>query len=251
MTVAAVILGLLVVVTTAITAVSLRQLDRQRRHTATAERAGKEALAWSELEVAARRHAEDRADAADTRAREAGARADDAEHLAAELIATRQHRNDALGPDVLWALEQSRSERTWRQSVATNPDEPSVLARSTNVLVDALRVEVDATREEVGTHVELLADIPAGVSAGGSLLTLRAAQELLATVVLRAESSMLRVHADGRDLVILLESIDEHGARVPPGSLVVPASEVIELIEGGVRIRNAIDVSAAGPPIIG
>ena len=59
--------------------------------------------------------------------------------------------------------------------------------------------------------MDLDADLPGHVDAAGAVLTLRAAQELLAEVVRRSESTVLRVRADGADLVVEVESIDEDG----------------------------------------
>ncbi len=73
---------------------------------------------------------------------------------------------------MLWALELLRSERTWRHSVAPGPDTPSVLGDAAEPLREALQIELDAAREEVGVEVELAADLPAELTPAGSLLAL-------------------------------------------------------------------------------
>ena len=153
---------------------------------------------------------------------------------------------------MLWTLERARSERTWRFSVAPGPDSISELRQADSgetaaVLVGALRIELEAAREEVGTVVELDADVPAGVTTAGAVLALRAAQELLADVVRRSESTTLRVRAHGTDLEVAVESVDDEGAPVTPAPLPLPVSPSIEAIDGGVRLRGAVTTDAAGP----
>ena len=69
---------------------------------------------------------------------------------------------------------------------------------------------------------------------------MRAAQELLAEVVRRSESTVLRVRADGADLIVEVDSVDEDGNRVEPGPLPTPPSPAIETTPTGVRVRNAV-----------
>ena len=171
---------------------------------------------------------------------------------AAEEAARAADERGGLDPEVLWTLERARSERTWRFSVAPGPDSMSELRRADSgetaaVLVEALRIELEAAREEVGTVVELDADVPAGVTTSGAVLALRAAQELLADVVRRSESTTLRVCARGADLDVAVESVDDVGAPVTPAPLPLPASPSIEVIDGGVRLRGAIATDGAGP----
>ena len=171
---------------------------------------------------------------------------------AAEESARAADERGGVDPEVLWTLERARSERTWRFSVAPGPDSMSELRQADSgetaaVLVEALRIELEAAREEVGTVVELDADVPAGVTTSGAVLALRAAQELLADVVRRSESTTLRVRARGADLDVAVESVDDEGAPVTPAPLPLPASPSIEAIDGGVRLRGAIATDGAGP----
>jgi len=201
------------------------------------------------------RGAEQRAADAET-AREAAQRNADAASTAAQLAEERAVTAEAratdaqddvaeptghgLDPQLMWTLEQMRSERTWRQSVAVGNENASVFDGATDPLLEALQVELDALREEVGAVIDLDAELPDHVSAGASVLMLRLAQELLAGVVHRSEETTLRIHADDRDVLVTVQSVDEAGRPVEPGQLLDSASTVVEPIDGGVRIRNVI-----------
>ena len=144
---------------------------------------------------------------------------------------------------MLWALEQARSERTWRQSVAVG--EGSFLDGADDPLLAALQVELDAAREDVGAIVELEADLPTAVTPAGSVLVLRAAQELLARSMKTAEETTLRVQVDGDDVVVTVVATDEEGAPVAVEPLAIPESADIAAADGGVRILHAV---ALGSP---
>ena len=146
-------------------------------------------------------------------------------------------RANGLDAEVLWTLERARSERTWRHSVALGPDGSSVFDTTDNPLREALQVELDAAREDVGALVELDTDVPADVTAAGSVLILRAAQELLARAVKAAEETTLRVRVDGADVVVTVLATDEHGVAVALPALAVPPSADLEATDGGVRVE--------------
>ncbi|MDQ3469894.1 MAG: hypothetical protein M3487_09040, partial [Actinomycetota bacterium] len=133
----------------------------------------------------------------------------------------------------------SRTERTWRQSVAVGPTGQPILATAEDPLYEALQIELDAAREEVGAVVELDAELRPGLSAAANVLVLRAAQELLADVVRRSESTTLRVRVEGNDVVVTVEGEDEEGRPVLPGPLPLPPSAAIAPCANGVRLRNA------------
>ena len=161
---------------------------------------------------------------------------DDATTRAAEADAR------AVGVDagVLWALELLRSERTWRHSVAPGPDTPSVLADAAEPLREALQIELDAAREEVGVEVELAAELPTDLTTAGSLLALRVAQELLAPAVRRGELISLQLVPQGTDLIVTVHSLDQDDEPVTLEPLAIPASTDIEVTPGGARVRRAI-----------
>lgn len=167
-------------------------------------------------------------------ATEAARLSDDQANEARRRLAEMSHLAD---PMVLWALERSRSERTWRHSVASSPDQPYAPIGS-GPLTDALHVEVEAAREEVGTSVELAVDVPDDLTAAGCVLILRVAQELLASVVHRAEMCVLHVHCDGRDAIVRVTGEDEHGAAVVSELLPLPASPSVMPDDDGYRITG-------------
>jgi hypothetical protein len=183
---------------------------------------------------------------------EAEQRAAAAEQERAETAGTldevRRERDAAearavgVDADVLWALELLRSERTWRHSVAPGPDAPPVLGDTAELLRQALQIELDAAREEVGAEVELDADLPAGVTAAGSLLALRVAQELLAPAVRDGELTTLQLRADGADVVVAVQSLDQDDEPLALPPLAIPASSDVETTADGVRVRRAIRV---------
>ncbi len=279
MTVLVVILAVLAVAALVATLVTRSRLAAQRRLTAAAEeratqQAGELATTTATLEETARQRAaaEEQLEAAGARAAEAEAagaaarreaeeaaaarqaaeeRAAAAEQRASEFAAARAATADGgVDPHVLWTLEQARSERTWRQSVAPGPDAASVFDDASDPLLEALQVELDAAREDVGAIVELDAELPTGVTIAGSVLVLRAAQELLAGVVRRAEVTTLQVRADGHDLLVSVRSVDEDGEPVATEPLAIPPSADMEATEDGVRIRNAIRSDEPDPEFL-
>ncbi|MGH9272168.1 MAG: hypothetical protein ACRDZ2_12955 [Ilumatobacteraceae bacterium] len=179
----------------------------------------------TEVAVAARIAAEERAAAAEQRT----------DDLAARHADTRGTSVDA---DVLWALERARSTRQWRLAVAIAPDAPRPVTDTP--LLDALRIELDAAREEVGATVDLDVELPDEPTAASSLLTLRATQELLAGVVRRAEETTIRVRPEEQDIVVTIRSVDADGDPIDLEPLTLPPSLELEPIPDGVRVRNAI-----------
>src|SRR5829696_3916573 len=212
---------------TATTSARIEELEAEsaaaRAAAATAAAERDQARHDADTATAARAEAEERLAGFEARAAEAAAAQAGALAAVEQATAIAPAAAGELDAQVLWALEKSRSERTWRHSVAVGPD-GSPFAETHDPLHEALQIELDAAREEVGAVVELDADLPPAVSAAGAVLTLRAAQELLAEVVRRSESTVLHVHADGADLVVDVESRDEDGNRVEPGPLPTPPS---------------------------
>jgi hypothetical protein len=182
---------------------------------------------------AARDAATAAADEARTAVEVATIRAMEAEARAAEAAG-----RNGVDPQVLWALEQARSERTWRQSVALG--EGSYLDGADDALLAAVQVELDAAREDVGAIVELDADLPSALTPAGSVLVLRAAQELLARAMKAAEETTLRVHVDGDDVLVTIVAADESGEPVAIEPLAIPESADVEPAENGVRILRAV-----------
>ena len=88
--------------------------------------------------------------------------------------------------------------------------------------------------------------MPSDVTAAGSLLVLRAAQELLARAFKAAEQTILHVHTDGDDVLVTIEATDEHGGAVAVPALDLPASADVEVTAGGVRVKRAISGERLG-----
>ena len=269
MTVAVILLAIVAVIALVVVVITVRRLTAQRRLTAVAEQRATEtsselasttaaletmtrertateeravaaeeavAVAGEQAELAAQRSV-----AAEERAAGAEERAAAAERRAGELEAARMaERGGGIDAAVLWALEQSRSERTWRTSIAPGTDSPSTFAGAAQPVIEALEIELSAAREEVGAVVELDADLPGELTPAGSLLVLRAAQELLAGVVRRAEETTLQLRADGPDVIVGVRAVDEDGEAVSPEGLALPPSFDLEATADGVRVRNAL-----------
>jgi len=214
-----------------------------------AEEAERAARAYAEREQAhieaeaaatARVEAEGRLAAFERRA----AATESGQAAAAEAVeratATAPPVTGELDAQVLWALEKSRTERTWRHSVAVDPS-GSPFSDAGAALTEALQVELDAAREDVGADIDLDAEVPEGLTAAGAVLTLRVVQELVADIVRRAETTTLRLRPDGEgDLLITVDASDEDGQPVAPATLPIPPSGAVESIPGGARIRHAI-----------
>ena len=206
----------------------------------TKERSAAQSLAHEHEEEA--RLAAERAAAAEAEAQSASERADAAE---ASIVSIRQAAAASAGvdPAVLWIMEQARSERTWRFSVAPHPETPSVFNDDANPLLAAVQVELDAAREDVGAVVELDADLPDGLTVSASVLALRVTQELIADIVRRSEESTVRIGVDGTDLVVDIDAVDEDGEPVLPNPLPLPPSAAVEVTATGVRIHGAVPAS--------
>ena len=206
------------------------------------ERTAAQALADERAEQA--RLAAERATTAEIEAQAAGERAEAAE---ASMASLREAAAASAGvdPGVLWIMEQARSERTWRFSVAPHPESPSVFTDAANPLLAAVQVELDAAREDVGAVVDLEASVPDGLTIGASVLALRATQELLADIVRRSEESTVRIGVDGTDLLVDIDAVDEDGEPVLPNPLPLPPSAAVEVTATGVRIHGAVAADAS------
>jgi hypothetical protein len=161
----------------------------------------------------------------------------EAERSAAEADARARAAASANGvePGVVWPLELLRSDRVWRYSVSPGRPADSPLAATDAPLMTALKVEVDAARNDIGADVELAGDLPAEVEPATAMLVLRIAQELLADVVRRSDTVTLQVTLEDRHIVVAVEAIDRDGEPVLPEPLPVQ-SPLLEPIANGVRV---------------
>jgi hypothetical protein len=143
--------------------------------------------------------ADRRAAGAEDEARSAGQRAATAEASAVTL----QDRLGAIA-GVVWILERRRRARAWAVVVgqigATPPDlggDPSA------GLADALALELEIIREEVGTPGRLVGgDQPLGPEPGAAVVGLLVATELLQALARRADSLRVSLAADGDATVV-------------------------------------------------
>lgn len=114
----------------------------------------------------------------------------------------------AIDPELLWSLEMTRSERTWRHSVAVDPDGPSPFPDAPDPLKMAVEVEAAAMREEVGAFITVQWDAEAVADPIRRLLVLRIANELLAAASREPQPFLMSARGSD-DVVIELRSSEE------------------------------------------
>jgi hypothetical protein len=123
----------------------------------------------------------------------------------AELTARLRTAGDARGAG-LWALERLRQSR-----LAGTPPLRAASGPGLDVAADlreAITLELELLREDVGTHAEV-ADIALGgqVSAREALAVLRVVQELAATVAKRADELRVDIRRDGDAAVVTVTAL--------------------------------------------
>jgi hypothetical protein len=169
---------------------------------------------------AARRCAELEASVTDlTTARDAAeAERDDASQQAAALAAAlRSAHAGGDDPNLLWALDLARVARRWREDVAPDPDAPSPLGIAADPLRIAVDIEAAAVKESAGTAVAVEWGFEAPLGPPAALAVLRVVQEVLAAGSKAVDAGVLRVHPDGRDVVVRFDAAPgEEDALVPP-----------------------------------
>jgi len=127
----------------------------------------------------------------------------DAHQTNAELTTRIGRANPADGSRALglWALERHRQARlasTPLLGVAVGPG-----VDLTTGLTEAIRVELELLREEVGTHAELdVLDLGDAVDAHEALTILRIVQELTSTLAKRADELHVEVGRAERDATV-------------------------------------------------
>jgi hypothetical protein len=132
----------------------------------------------------------------------------DSHHTIAELTARigRAAPGDSAQVLGLWALERHRQARLAGTPLLGLSVGPGVDLQS--ALADAIRVELEVLREEVGTHAELASvDLDDPVDAREALTVLRVVQELTATLAKRAEELTVAVTRDGDTTVVTVGAI--------------------------------------------
>lgn len=153
-----------------------------------------------------------------------------------------------FSPGMAWELELVRSERTWRYSVAANPvEDPSPFGHAENPLKLAIEIEALALREDVGAFIgidwQAGTDIDPEADPARAHLTLRLAQELLASAARELSPSTLIVTSDesrgGVSLEVVASDPNDVDFKIPPPPI---ASEWIGIDEHGgmiVTVRSA------------
>jgi len=144
-----------------------------------------------------------------------------------------------FSPGMAWELELVRSDRTWRYSVAANPvEDPSPFGSTDNPLKLAIEIEALALREDVGAFIgidwQAGNDIDPAADPARAHLTLRLAQELLASAAREMSPSTLIVTSDakrgGVSLEVVASDPDDVDFKIPPPPI---ASEWIGIDEHG------------------
>lgn len=153
-----------------------------------------------------------------------------------------------FSPGMAWDLELVRSQRTWRYSVAANPVEDANPFETTdNPLKLAIEVEALALREDVGAFIGIDwragTDIDPDADPARAHLTLRLAQELLASAARELSPSTLIVTSDatrgGVSLEVIASDPNDVDFKIPAPPV---ASEWIGIDEHGgmvVTVRAA------------
>lgn len=119
--------------------------------------------------------------------------------------------DDGARPETLWNLEMTRSERTWRTSVATNPQvDSSPFDVSDDPARLAVEIEAAALRENVGAALDVDWQATAVENPTQRHLVVRVAQELLESAARSPEPSVLKaVDGDDGEILLSLASAEE------------------------------------------
>ncbi len=166
----------------------------------TAREAAAAAEASSAAAEARAEEADDRADAAETELARIVARQADVETADAEW-------RGGPGPEVLWALERTRTERTWRTSVAVDPT-ADAFDLEDDPLRHAIEIDLSALREEVGVEFALAWELDQELTSIASLAVLRSTQELIAEATRLADEATVVVALDGDDVTVTVTETD-------------------------------------------
>jgi hypothetical protein len=177
---------------------------------ASASRKAREAELTGELrqERSARAEATKANEHLETRMRSLRNELAEAHQTNAELTARIGRANPSEGSRALglWALERHRQARlasTPLLGLAVGPG-----ADLTVGLTEAIRVELELLREDVGTHAELASlDLGDAVGAHEALTILRIVQELTSTLAKRADELEVHVGREERDATVRVVAI--------------------------------------------
>ncbi|MEM9893641.1 MAG: hypothetical protein AAF962_22530 [Actinomycetota bacterium] len=123
---------------------------------------------------------------------------------------------DGTTPETLWNLELTRSDRTWRTSVSTNPEaDKSPFDDADDPARLAVEIEAAALRENVGAAIEVAWDAEPVADLAQRHLLVRVAQELLESAARSPEPSVLTADSgDDGAVVLSLTSAEEAGEPI-------------------------------------
>jgi hypothetical protein len=141
------------------------------------------------------------------------------------------------GPGTLWSLELARSERTWRNSVASDPD--STFEPGSDRLRTAIETDLAAAREEAGVDIALVWELVDEIEALSALAVLRVAQELVAGAVPLADEAQLVVEPDDDDVIVRVAERDGSPGRFA-GLAVASDDRGLLAVAGGLRVVGAM-----------
>lgn len=238
-----IVLAALVVATVACAAAWVRA--RSTRATVAADLA---------TELAA--HAETRrgAEHLETRMRTLRAELAEAHRTNADLTARvgRANPADAARALGLWALERHRQARMAGTPLLGLAVGPGIDLTAT--LTEAIRVELEVLREDVGTHAELTTvELAGGIDARDALTVLRVVQELCAVLAKRADElavsvtraddiTVVTIAAEGWTDPVPNVAALESGLGALEGTLeLTPSPEAAETLLATVRIGSPGD----------
>ena len=176
---------------------------------------------------------------AETQSAELASLAIETEELRAKLDkALAAAKPEGVDPATLWQLELARAERTWRYSVAINPEDLSPFIAGADLLRLAVETEAAALRDEVGAFLTVDWQADEIDDPARSLLILRIAHELLNKASRVDEPTVLSVttETDAGNVVLRVEPTEDgdtididlrdfHERNYYSNGLVVPSDE--------------------------
>ena len=144
----------------------------------------------------------------------------------------------AIQPETLWALELTRSQRTWRTSVAANPTaEEDPFDGNDDPVKRAVEIEAAALRENVGAFITIDWQAEAITEPARQHLVVRVAQEMLEAAARGPEPSRLVV-TGGKEVTLRLEAADDGAEDLAP---IIPPRISSELVD--IRDESGLSIT--------
>jgi|GEM_PF-5469671 len=148
-----------------------------------------------------------------------------------DVVLNEMAVNNTNNATALWQLEVLRSERQWRNSVATNPvSDVSPFPDTDDQVRLAIEVEAAALREDVGAYVNIDWQAEPIKDPARSHLVVRVAQELLAAAAKSPGASTLVVSGD-KELTLKFAEADSSTEEI---NLIAPSlkSDLVDITSG-------------------